>query len=247
MAREAGRSVPAAVASRVRPAGRGVIIDLDDTLYPRERFVRSGLAAVAHHVSVHHGVAADAAYACLARASANGHAGTEMQALCERFGLSADLIPALVQVFRTHTPSLFLGAEPVEALQRLRAGGWALAILTNGLPSVQFRKIAALGITSLVDEVIYAEEHAPGGKPSAAPFLAALRSLELEASQCVCVGDDPARDMRGARTVGMASIRLARPGVQVEPGEEADLVIDSLRQVPDAASLLLSTVTAHVA
>jgi putative hydrolase of the HAD superfamily len=244
--REAGLQV-AGTETPAQRTGRGLILDLDDTLYPRERFVRSGLAAVAHYVGVHHGIAAERAYSVMARASANGQHGRELQVLCDRFGLPSGMIPALVQVFRTHTPSLFLGRESVETLQRLRADGWALAVLTNGMPSVQFRKVAALGVTSLVDEVIYAEEHAPEGKPAPAPFMAALRSLELDASQCVCVGDDAARDVRGARALGMATIRLARPGVSISSEEEADAVIQSMRQVPDVARLLLTNVTAHVA
>jgi putative hydrolase of the HAD superfamily len=245
--RNARLEVAAGAATPARRTRRGLIIDLDDTLYPRERFVRSGLAAVARYVSVHHGIGAERAYREMARASADGRAGSELQVLCDRFGLSRDIIPVLVQVFRTHTPSLFLGRDSVEALQRLRADGWALAVLTNGMPSVQFRKVAALGVTSLVDEVIYAEEHAPGGKPAAAPFMAALRSLELAASQCVCVGDDAARDVRGARAIGMATIRLARPGVAVDAAADADAVIHSMRQVPEVADLLLAGVDAHVA
>ena len=33
-----------------RRTGRGLIIDLDDTLYPREQYVQSGLMAVARYV-----------------------------------------------------------------------------------------------------------------------------------------------------------------------------------------------------
>lgn len=232
--------------SNPRRSRRGLILDLDDTLYPRERFVRSGLAAVAHHVSIQHGVDSSAAYALMSRTSAAGGAGQEIQALCERFDLSPALIPGLVDVFRRHTPSLFLSLEAADTLRELRADGWALAILTNGLPSVQFRKVAALGLTAFVDEVVYAEEHAPGGKPSAAPFAAALRGLDLSADQCVCVGDDAARDVRGARALGIPTIRMARPGVGVERADEADTVISSLRQLPAAAGLLMSMVTADV-
>jgi putative hydrolase of the HAD superfamily len=251
VARDARRPVMTSVTTGFpaapRASRRGVIIDLDDTLYPRERFVRSGLAAVAHHVSVRHGIAAADAYAVMTRALASGLAGSEMQALRDRFDLPADVVAALVDVFRSHTPTVFLSAEAQETLCRLRADGWALAILTNGLPSVQFRKVAALGVTTLVDEVVYAEEHAAGGKPSAAPFRAALRALELEASACVCVGDDASRDVRGARALGMSTIRVTRPGSSVSPADEADVVIDSLRHLPGAASLLLRTVTADVA
>ncbi len=247
VARGERRRARPTIAAATRASRRGVIIDLDDTLYPRERVVRSGLAAVAHHVSVRHGIAAADAYAVMTRALATGHAGSEMQALRDRFDLPADVVASLVDVFRSHTPTVFLPAEAQETLRRLRADGWALAILTNGLPSVQFRKVAALGVTSLVDEVVYAEEHAAGGKPSAAAFRAALRALELEANACVCIGDDASRDVRGARALGIPTIRLARPGTHVSPADEADVVIDSLRQLPGAASLLLRTVTADVA
>jgi HAD superfamily hydrolase (TIGR01509 family) len=247
LVRRAERPSAAAAPANARHSRRGLIIDLDDTLYPRERFVRSGLAAVAQHVSRHHGIAAADAFAVMTRASARGHAGAEFQVLCAQFALPAGVIETLLDVFRAHTPTLFLAAETERTLCALRSRGWALAILTNGLPSVQFRKVAGLGLTSLVDEVIYAEEHAPGGKPSAAPFRAALRSLDLDAGDCVCVGDDAARDVRGARALGISTIRLTRAGLSVPPADEADAVIDSLQQLPEAAALLLTKVTADVA
>jgi putative hydrolase of the HAD superfamily len=241
------RSVVSTLSGKGRRSRRGLIIDLDDTLYPRERFVQSGLAAVARHVHIHHGVPLEDAYAVMARATARGGAGLELQALCDRLAVPSATIATLVEIFRGHTPTLFLPAVTHETLRTMRAQGWALAVLTNGLPSVQFRKIAALGLAALVDDVIYAEEHAAGGKPSVAAFRAALRGLDLEAAECVCIGDDAARDVRGARALGIATIRLARPGVSVAAADEADLVIDSLRQLPDAAALLLRTVTADVA
>ena len=239
---------------------RGIILDLDDTLYPRERFVMSGFAAVAQHVSVVHAVSAEAAYSILYRAHGSGMVGHEFQVLCDRLRLSRDLVPTLVDVFRRHLPSLWLNHDVTDALNALHAAGCRVAILTNGLPSVQFRKIAALGLASLVDEVVYAEEHVAGGKPAAAAFTAALRSLELSAEQCIAVGDDLVRDVHGARALGIRTIRVARPGVihpnaaaaleapvTPSPAEDADMVIDSLRQLPGAASLMFDTVTANVA
>jgi putative hydrolase of the HAD superfamily len=187
------------------------------------------------------------AYGVLVRAHASHDRGHEFQRLCHRFDLAPDLAPGLVDVFRRHVPTLWLNHDVRQALQTLRVAGWRLAILTNGLPSVQFRKVAALGLTSLVDEVIYAEEHAAGGKPSIAAFRAALHALDLTADHCVCVGDDPSRDMRGARAAGMRTVRVARPGMTPAPGEDADMVIDAIGQLPDVAALLLDRVTADVA
>jgi putative hydrolase of the HAD superfamily len=235
-------------ASGRRRGRRGVVLDLDDTLYPRARFVMSGFAAVAHHLEAAHGVEAQRAYGVLLRAhQAGDHRGRELQLLCERLGLAADLVPGLIDLFRRHLPTLWLNHDVVDALHTLRVNGWRLAILTNGLPSVQFRKVAALGLTSLVDEVIYAEEHAAGGKPSIAAFRAALQALDLRADHCVCVGDDVERDIRGARAAGLRTIRVARPDAAPAADEDADLVIDGVRQLPDVAAMLLDRVTADVA
>jgi putative hydrolase of the HAD superfamily len=230
-----------------RTLRRGLVLDLDDTLYPRERFVYSGLAAVARAAEERYGIEAAAAYALLTRASGNGHAGRELQVLRDRFGLPGEAVAELVEVFRSHTPTLSLTWGVADTLRRLRADGWALAIVTNGLPTVQARKVGALHLLPLVDDVIYAEEHAAGGKPSPAPFRAALQSLGVGPAQCVCVGDDPARDVCGARALGIPTVRLLRPGVVVAPGDEADVVIDSLQQLPTAAALLLRMVAADVA
>jgi putative hydrolase of the HAD superfamily len=231
----------------VRAPRRGIILDLDDTLYPREQFVHSGFAAVARHVSEAYGVDADVAFDVLTRAHAGDDRGHELQRLCDRFELSHDVTPALLDVYRRHFPSIWLDPDVTDVLHQLRAGGWRIGVLTNGLPSVQFRKVAALGLSLLVDEIVYAEEHVAGGKPAAAAFQAVLRSLDLTADHCVCVGDDLVRDVRGARALGMRTIRVARPGVFATPGEEADMVIDSLAQLPDAASVILDMVTADVA
>lgn len=226
---------------------RGLILDLDDTLYPREQFVMSGFAAVARHVEFAHGLSADAAFGVLSRAYATAHRGHEFQLLCEGLGLSRDVVPSLVEIFRRHIPAISLHDDVVDALHQLRADGWRLGILTNGLPSVQFRKIAALELTALVDEIVYAEEHVAGGKPAAVAFNAVLRSLELSAKQCICAGDDVLRDVHGARALGMRTIRIGRPGIAAPAGDDADMVIDSPRQLPSAARLLSDPVTADVA
>jgi putative hydrolase of the HAD superfamily len=238
-----GRSA-AAPAAPARHGHRGIVLDLDDTLYPRERFVLSGFAAVARHAAAAHGVAADVAYALLVRARAGAGRGHELQALCRRFDLPPSLVPALVDVYRRHMPSLWLNHGVADALHALRASGWGLAVLTHGLPSVQFRKVAALGVALLVDEVVYADEHAAGGQ--AAAFQAAFDALELRAEQCVFVGGDPDAALRGARHAGMLAIRVARPGITT-PADDADLVIEGFTQLPEAARGLLETVTAHVA
>jgi putative hydrolase of the HAD superfamily len=222
----------------------GVIFDLDDTLYPRERFVRSGLAAVAHHAEQQFAIPAMRAFTTMLKASASAP-GTEFESLCQTFGLRQSIVPELLQVFRTHRPELWLSATAADTLQELRASGCRIAVLTNGLPHVQAAKVHALGLPPLVDHIIYAAEYAEQGKPHRAAFDEAVRRLGLSPHECVMVGDDETCDMRGGREAGLRTVRLRR--TDGDMATCADAVVDSLAQVPSVVFQLLPMVTAHAA
>jgi putative hydrolase of the HAD superfamily len=223
---------------------RAIVFDLDDTLYPRGRFVRSGFAAVATFVEQQFGIPASQALTTLLKAGPS-QPGAEFQTLCEAIGLPDDALPKLVHVFRTHTPALWLFHDVEVTLRELRANGWRLAILTNGLPDVQAAKIDALGLGSLVDHVVFAAEHAEGGKPHADAFHAVLARLDLPADRCVMVGDDVECDVRGARAAGMYAIRIRRD--DGNPWSDAHATVALLGEVPAVADSLLQRMNAHAA
>lgn len=222
-----------------RPVARALILDLDDTLYPRQDHLRSGFMAVAHHISVRYGVRAEAALATLERCLASGVSRHAFQTLCAEHALPGGDIPAMLHVFRNHQPALTLDEAVKSTLRRLRTAGWRMAILTNGLPSVQEKKIAALGLPSLVDHVVFAEQHSATGKPAAEPFRHALARLGVRAARCVCVGDDPVRDIAGARAVGIRTIRVTQHADAAHTGRDADVLLQTFSDVPAAAAALL--------
>jgi putative hydrolase of the HAD superfamily len=224
---------------------RGLILDLDDTLYPREDYVQSGLMAAARHLEGHFGIPALESFAVMSAARREGRAGVELQAACGRYALPSSMIPLLVDVIRGHRPVLRLPDTTGAVLRQLKADGWRLVVLTNGLPSMQRLKVDALGLAALVDGTVYADEHATGGKPSPMVFQEALRRLETSVERAVMVGDDPTCDIEGARAVGLKTVRLAGPPRTVTL--EADAVIDSLASLPGAAAALLEAVNVHAA
>jgi putative hydrolase of the HAD superfamily len=112
------------------------------------------------------------------------------------------------------------------------------------LPSVQAAKVRALGVETLVDQVVYADEY--GGKPSAAAFLEALRRLQVAPDHAVMVGNDPINDIEGARAVGMRTILLARNQRPLADAG-ADAVIDRLTDVPRIALDLVAQAVANAA
>jgi putative hydrolase of the HAD superfamily len=226
---------------------RTAIFDLDDTLYSREQFLQSGFVAVSEFLAQQYGMPAPWTLATLRRAHVAGRCGAEFQALCADHGVPDDLVPALVEVFRTHRPHLDLAPGAAEMLARMRADGWRLGVLTNGLPSTQRTKVDALALQTHVDQVVYAEEHAAGGKPARAAFDEALARLDADPATTVFVGDDLAKDIRGARAAGLKTIRVSAGAPRRADGEDADLVLGRLDDVPSSATSLLKGAGAHAA
>ncbi len=221
-------------------SGRAMLLDLDDTLYPHRRFRLSGFAAVARHVERTHGVPARQVFRLLVRSSRGPGAGRELDAVAERFGITAPF-GEWIRVYRGHVPSLRLPARTLATLKRLRRS-WRLGVVTNGIPEIQARKVAALGLDRWTDTVVFASEWGSGeGKPDREPFMEALRRLDVGPGHALFVGDDPFCDVFGAMRCGLRTIQTrewTRTGASAS-AVRPDAVVDGFAQVPDVASVIL--------
>jgi putative hydrolase of the HAD superfamily len=222
----------------VSGGARAVLFDLDETLYRERRFALSGFAALARVLEARTGVPARRIFAGLVSSTRRGRRATAFQLLCAREGWPEAWIPKFVEIVRTHTPRLRLPSDSRTVLQEMR-GSWRIALVTNGLPSVQRRKVKALGLEGLVDTVVYAEEHGVGiGKPEPSAFLAAARLLDVEPRRCVFVGDDLVRDIGGAARLGMRTILVMRGDDSRRAGIDPDARIRRVVDVPRVARAL---------
>lgn len=141
--------------------------------------------------------------------------------------LAVELAEGFPGIRRQHF-ELFPGAR--ELLERLRADGYRLGLLTNGPPDLQRAKIRATGIEDAFDTVTISGE-AGVGKPNPEVFGIVLAGLGVEGAEAVMVGDNPKRDIAGGQAVGMRAIRVDPNGYGRPEGMDADAEIDDITEV----------------
>lgn len=222
---------------------RGVILDLDDTLYPELSYADSGFRAVDRFLA---GAGACepgrfhlAAQACFE----TGHRSRVFDGAMQAIGISLDRfpIPELVQVYREHLPIIHLFPD-ADAWLAGNCGRYLTGIITDGFSLAQRRKVSALELEGRVSSIIYSDDHGREfWKPHVRPYRDIQCRLGLGSEGLVYVGDNPAKDFKGARDAGWRSIRIRRPGtlhqsLEPLPGFEPDVEICSFDHLDAALS-----------
>jgi putative hydrolase of the HAD superfamily len=205
-----------------------VVFDLDDTLVAERDFALGGFRAAAARAAVGGGVAAERAYDELVALYRSGVRGTTFDRwLAARGGLGVT-VDELVDAYRHHTPTLtpLPGVEGLlEELKRV----YRLGLVSDGLVAVQERKWLASGLAPYFDAVVFSDALGRDAwKPSPRPFLAVSEALAIPPAECVYVGDNPAKDFRGARAAGMRSVWARHAG-----GEYDGSTVSGAEDQPD--------------
>jgi HAD superfamily hydrolase (TIGR01509 family) len=79
------------------------------------------------------------------------------------------------------------------------------ALVTNGAPEMQRRKLAGAGLDDAFDAVVFAGYDAPA-KPDPEPFRRALDALDCRPGRAVHVGNSVSSDVAGAHAAGVQSV-----------------------------------------
>lgn len=227
---------------------QAIIFDLDDTLYPERQYVLSGMRAVAAWAEDTLGLSSQTSFEELRRLVDSGVRRHTFDRWLTAHGLQpADWVPAMVRAYRDHRPRIEMYPQTGQLLERLGSSS-RLGLITDGYLKVQEQKVAALGLAGLFDALVFSDalgrDH---WKPSPRPYLLALSKLGATAARSVYVGDNPAKDFRGARGVGMATVRVRHPDglhCRVEPAsieDQADWEITTLAELPDILAEFRST------
>jgi putative hydrolase of the HAD superfamily len=129
----------------------------------------------------------------------------------------------------------------IPAIERLRASGYRIGVISDGLSVKQWEKLIRLGVEDMFDSVVISED-AGVEKPDTTIFEKACNELEVPAEECIYIGDRLDTDILGANKAGMTSVRLlrgkykeARPkGLQEQPDFEIkrmEELLDILKRV----------------
>ena len=180
---------------------KGVIFDLDDSLYSEKEYVRSGYKAVSDYLS---GKYENKLWAFFEEGKA------AIDELLKELGRENEKEEVL-NVYRFHKPDIHPYPMIKEMIEELKAKGIKVGIITDGRPEGQRKKLEVLGLE--VDDVIITDElgGAQFRKPCDIAFRIMMTRWRLNPSDIVYVGDNPAKDFQAPQQLGMRSLWFKNP------------------------------------
>jgi FMN phosphatase YigB (HAD superfamily) len=225
-------------------APAGVVVDLDDTVYPQAAYLygaaravgRAGAAAGLDRIRLTRAVRSE----LVAGSDSGGTIDRALAACGVPQDRLAELLPAMVAAFTGYRPRRLPLYEGAGAALADLGARYPLACLTDGNPRIQRAKLAATGVGPAFATVVITDEL--GGraarKPHPGSLLHAAAALGVPVEDLVMVGDRPGKDVAIAIALGARSIRVCTGEYADAPDEPAATAV-----VPDlvaAAALLLT-------
>ncbi|GHG05392.1 haloacid dehalogenase [Deinococcus piscis] len=222
---------------------KGLIFDLDDTLYLEQQYVTSGFGAVGSHLSPEPEQAALYAQKLHSYVQQFGD-GRAFDHLLEEFPQATEglTVQQLVEVYRSHMPTLELDQVWREQLQKWRDAGVFLGLISDGALIGQQNKVNVLELESLFDHLILTDQL---GREFWKPHRRAYELMQqvsgLQGPQLIYIGDNVLKDFIAPRALGWHTVRLRLPGQVrelLEPASEEARPQAEARSVAELISQL---------
>lgn len=206
----------------------GIVFDLDETLYDQGDFKRSSFRAVGRYLE-EKGLARSAAVeeSLEGIIRLHGPSGPRMiDMMIKELNLSLELVPTLVEVFRSNEPEISVFPGVFDLLTAL-GQKMPLGLLTDGLGRIQRGKVKALGVAPYFKEILFSDDLGTS-KPDPRLFEWFEERFNLPGEALLYVGDNPEKDFFGARGRGWRTIRVMTgeySKLTPNPGFAADIEI----------------------
>ncbi len=184
---------------------RGIIFDLDDTLYKEIDFLKSAFRQIADVIGI------TGVYDFMLKCYHDGENAFKM--VIERYNLSYT-VDQLLDIYRNHKPDITLDPSIVATLDELKSRGWTMGLMTDGRSVTQRNKIDALGLSEWIEpNCILISEEFGYGKPDEHCYQYFIERYP-NAKFCY-VGDNLNKDFVTANKLGWQTICLLDDGRNV--------------------------------
>ena len=192
---------------------KAVFFDIDDTLYDTSGFAKLARKA-ALNVMIDAGLplSPDEAYDLLREIikEKGSNYDKHLNVLTKRvFGEEKPLLIALgmITYHNVKFALLRLFPETMSTLIHLKARGYHLGVISNGITIKQYEKLVRLGLHHFFHSVITSQE-AGVEKPDIAIFELAMKTMGCKAENSVMIGNSFNDDVLGAIDAGMSAVFL---------------------------------------
>lgn len=185
------------------------VFDIDDTLYLERDYVRSGFDAVGRWAAEWTQIK-DFGERCWRKFAAGNRRSIFDEVLGDDGRQSSpELVSALIELYRTHTPSIALAPDASEALSAISSTA-SIAVISDGPVASQSRKAEALGLRSFAAPIVLTEIFgAQCRKPD--PWAFELVRQCLPAQVYAYIADNPLKDFAAPKQLGWITVRVRRP------------------------------------
>ncbi|MBQ3105839.1 MAG: ATP-grasp domain-containing protein [Lachnospiraceae bacterium] len=208
---------------KIRQPVKGIIFDLDDTLYKEKQYIRSGFKALSRHLGRPGDEEKLWKYYQMGKPAIDAYLTT--------IGLSARR-EECIRLYREHMPEIALESQVPELMAKLKKSGIRIGIITDGRPEGQRNKIAALGLWNITEDIIITDEL--GGEQFRKPCDIAFRIMQrrwgIPFEQMLYAGDNVHKDFQAPRQLGMQWI-LIDNGEGIYPSGQQGVHISQLKNL----------------
>lgn len=213
---------------------RGVVFDLDHTLYDRYGTIELGAEAmykygakksVSREEIAREWIRCDKELIHLGPRVMYGELGKSH--IFEKEQTAEHLLDAHVELFSAV-------AKPfdftIPTLTELRARGFKLGLITNGSGTLQRRKLALLGLENAFDHILIGGEFGLH-KPHTEMYDEMSRLLDIAPSELMYVGDNPINDVDASRKAGYVPVWVRTTSWHFPDIEQPALQVDKVSEL----------------
>lgn len=217
---------------------RGVVFDLDDTLYPERAYALSGFRAVGAWLQGRIACPADPAARMieLFEAGVRGRIFNQILTEWNHPEPIQPVVDEMVRVYREHVPAIELAPDARAVLDAWH-GRFRLGLISDGPEVMQRRKVAALGLERWLDPIVLTDAFGRAyWKPHPRAFETVQTAWGFSGRECVYIADNPSKDFVAPRALGWRTVQMCRQEgeygqVATAAAGEPDCLVQALTEI----------------